>query len=102
MDSANSMDSSSSDDEIAEEEEEEEVETNLDQSISRKAAKNNLSTHNVRDIIKSLVSNDQVIAICKLRAEEIEKHREEGKNNFKKQLLFDSPEGIKLTRNKAK
>lgn len=55
-----------------------------------------------KDIIKTLVSNDQVIAICKLRAEEIERHKQEGKKNFKKQLLFDSPDGIKMTRNKAR
>lgn len=67
-----------------------------------KAAKNNLTEDNVKDIIMNLVSNDQVIAICKLRAEEAERHREEGKKNFTKQLLYDSPDGIKLTRKKAK
>lgn len=75
---------------------------NIDESIIRKAAMNNLSKNVVKDIIKTLVSNDQVLAICKLRAEEIERHKEEGKSNFKKQLLFDSPDGVKLTRNRAR
>lgn len=96
--------SSSSEDELAEEEEEdiEEDEDTIDGHISETAARNNLSRNTVKDIIKQLVSNDQVIAICKLRAEEIERHIEEEKRNFTKQLLDDTPDGVKLTRNKAK
>lgn len=90
------------DEEQDEEDDAEEDESNIDTIISKTMARNNLSTHNVKDIIKNLVSNDQVVAICKLRAEQIEKHIEEEKKNFTNQLLYDSPEGVKLTRKKAK
>lgn len=99
QESPSSGETCSSEEEVCEEEEDEYY---IDESIMFKAAKNNLSANNVKDIIQNLVSNDQVIAICKLRAEEIERHREEGKKNFTKQLLCDSPDGVKLTRNKAK
>lgn len=48
------------------------------------------------------MSDDQLLAICKARAEEIERQREEGKEIFKKQLLYDSPDGVPLTRKRAK
>lgn len=80
----------------------EEDNLNMDLSIWRKAAENNLSKSNIKDIIKSVVSNDQVLAICKLRAEEIERHKQENKKQFTNNLLLDTPDGTKLTRNKAK
>lgn len=70
--------------------------------ISKTATRNNLSANNVKDIIKHLVSNDQVVAICKLRAQEIERRIEEEKKTFTKYLLDETPDGVKLTRNKAK
>lgn len=99
---ASDDDEEEQDDEDEEDAEEEDDEDNIVTNICQTAVRNNLSKTNVKDIIKNLVSNDQVVAICKLRAEQIEKHIEEEKKIFTNQLLYDSPEGVKLTRKKAK
>lgn len=94
--------SSSLDSDSSEDDEEEDVSNYIDVKIQETVSRNQLTRSNVKDIIKNVVSNDQVLAICKLRALEIERHIESEKKSFTENLLYDAPDGSKLTRKKAK
>lgn len=61
-----------------------------------------MSEDNVKDILQNLLSNEQVLEACKLRAQEINMHLDEEKQNLSDILLAETPTGSKLTRNKAR
>lgn len=73
-----------------------------DFSIKRSVARNHLTANNARTIIKSVVSNEFVIAAVQQRADELERQLKERKEKISETLLRELPDGQKMTRNRAR
>ncbi|XP_031624264.1 uncharacterized protein LOC116341381 isoform X2 [Contarinia nasturtii] len=95
--------------------EEEDFDTSIDAKLKQSAMRNNLTPQNVRNILQKVVRNDHVLAIVKLKEEQMERHEQAMKkpklltagdevSNVSAKDEYDDFENAvpKLTRAKAK
>lgn len=84
---------------------EERIDTEIEENLKQIALRNNLTPENVKNILQKVVKNDHVLAIVKLKEEELEKIEQESKklrHEMDLKMIEDDPSVPKLTRAKAK
>lgn len=70
-------------------------------SLKTKAARNNLTVGNIRNIIRNVVTNEMVLAAVKSKADEMDQYVAEEKEKARERILAGSPNDGPVTRRKA-
>lgn len=82
------------------------IDENIDKNLKQSALRNNLTPANVKNILQKVVKNDHVLAIVKLKEEEMERLEQVSKEMSKHKMDIDKDDeestAPKLTRAKAR